>query len=180
MKTSIKTIIGVVAIAIGSISMAQAGEHRNKRDNDRHYDKPRQERQFRHDERRSHWKRAHNRHDRFRAKRHAREYRFHKRQARKARRHLRAYKRLQRWERHHGWKRDYRRSGYGYDYKPYRAPRHSSHISVRTHHSGNALPVIAGGIIGSAIANDASHGDPAATFGGAVFGALVGNALSQH
>ena len=151
MKTSIKTIIGVVAIAIGSISMAQAGEHRSKRDNDRHYDKPRHERQFRHDK-----------------------------QARKARRHLRAYKRLHRLERRHGWKGDYRHSGYGYDYKPYRAPRHSSHISVRTHHSGNALPVIAGGMIGSAIANDASHGDPAATFGGAVFGALVGNALSQH
>lgn len=178
MKTSIKTTVGIIAIAISSISMAQAGEHRNKRDNDRHYDKPRQERQFRHDERRSHWKRTHNRHDRYRAKRHAREHRFHKRQVR---RHLKAYKRLHRWERRNGWKRDYRRPGYGYGYKHYRAPRHSSHISVRTHHrSGNALPVIAGGLIGSVIANDASHGDPGATFGGAIVGAIVGNAIARH
>ena len=47
-------------------------------------------------------------------------------------------------------------------------------------HTNNALPVIAGGIIGSSIANNASHGDPVATFGGAVFGALVGNALTRH
>lgn len=47
-------------------------------------------------------------------------------------------------------------------------------------HSSRALPTVAGGLIGSVIANDASHGDPAATFGGAVLGALVGNALSHH
>jgi outer membrane lipoprotein SlyB len=46
------------------------------------------------------------------------------------------------------------------------------------HHS--ALPVIAGGLIGSAIGHDIGHGDPAATFGGAIFGAMIGDAVSRH
>ena len=65
------------------------------------------------------------------------------------------------------------------------APRHRvvEKVVVRDRHyhgHGNPLPALAGGIIGSAIANDLSHGDPAATFGGAVFGAILGDALSHH
>jgi hypothetical protein len=65
------------------------------------------------------------------------------------------------------------------------APRHRvvEKVIVRDRHydrHGNPLPALAGGIIGSAIANDLSHGDPAATIGGAVFGAMLGDALSHH
>lgn len=62
------------------------------------------------------------------------------------------------------------------------APRHRvvKRVVVRDHHHHNALPVIAGGIIGSAIGNDLGHGDPMSTFSGAVFGAMLGDALSHH
>jgi outer membrane lipoprotein SlyB len=54
-------------------------------------------------------------------------------------------------------------------------------IIVENHRRhNNALPVIAGGLIGSAIGHDVGHGDPLSTFSGAVFGAMLGDALSHH
>ena len=164
---NIKTTIGIIAVVISSISMAEAGQNRHERDNDRHYDNSRQEHHYRQNHRRPHWKRA----------RHAR---HHYREQRHNRRH--AGNRHHRYERsnrnHTNWRRDH-----GYRHITYSSSRvYPSHsIAVNNHgHSGNVLPVIAGGLIGSSIANNASHGDPVATFGGAVFGAVVGNALTRH
>lgn len=160
---NIKTTIGIIAVVISSISMAEAGQNRHQRDNDRHYEQSRQGHHYRHNNRRPHWKRA--RH----ARHHYREQRHY-------------------GSRHHHYKRSHRhhtnlRRDHGFRHSTYSSPRvYSSHsIVVRNNaHSGKILPVIAGGLIGSSIANNASHGDPAATFGGAVFGALVGNALTRH
>ena len=179
MKTSIKTTVGIIAIALSSISFAQAGEHRGDRGSDRHYDKPRQERNYRKNTRREHSKHMSHSQERFRDQRH---FRKHKRYNRHARRHFRAYKRARK---HYGWKRGYRRgyynyTGYGYDSyvspRYYVSPRHSSHVSV----SGDEIPVLAGTLIGSAIASDASDGNPVATFGGAVIGAIIGNQIAHH
>lgn len=154
---NIKTTIGIIAVVISSISMAEAGQNRHQRDNDRHYEQSRQGHHYRQNHRRPHSKRA--RHDRKHyGSRHHRYERSHRR--------------------HSYWRRDH-----GYRHSTYRSPRvYSSHSIVVSGrgHSNNVLPVIAGGLIGSSIANHASHGDPAATFGGAVFGALVGNALTRH
>lgn len=162
---NIKTTIGIIAVVISSISMAEAGQNRHERDNDRKYDNSHQERDYRQQQRRPHWKRA----------RHAR----HHYRERHNRKHF--------GSRHHRYERSHRHNSYwghkrGYRHNTYRSPRaYSSRIVVSGHgHSNNVLPVIAGGLIGSSIANNASHGDPVATFGGAVFGALVGNALTRH
>jgi len=173
MKLSIKTTIGIIIIAVSSISLAQAEQHRSDRGHDRSadrshnrsYDKPRHERHYRHNERRHHWKRSGHRSNHYRAHRHSygSYYRRHN-----GHKHYRGYRRIER---------------HGYRPSTYRSPRvYSSHSIVVSGrgHSNNVLPVIAGGLIGSSIANHASHGDPAATFGGAVFGALVGNALTRH
>ena len=161
MKTSIKTTIGIIIIAVSSISLAQAGDRRSERDHDRNYDRshsrsydqPRHNRQYRKHERRHHWKRFGHRKNHYRAQRHS--YRSN-------------------YRRHHGYDRHYkahkRFNRHGYNRTTYVIPRHSDH----------ALPVLAGTLIGSAIANDASNGDPAATLGGAVFGAIVGNAIAHH
>lgn len=163
---NIKTTISIIAVVISSISMAEAGQNRHERDNDRHYDNSHQERHYRQNHRRPHWKRA-------------RPARHHYREHRHNRKHY--------GSRHHRQERSHRNNSYwgnkhGYRHNKYRSPRaYSSSIVVSGHgHSGNTLPVIAGGLIGSSIANNASHGDPVATFGGAVFGALVGNALTRH
>jgi len=42
------------------------------------------------------------------------------------------------------------------------------------------VPVLAGTLIGSAIANNVSHGDPVVTIGGAVVGAIIGNQIAHH
>jgi len=182
MKTSIKTTVGIIAITLSSISFAQAGEHRG----DRNYEKPRQERNHFKSERREHWKNAHNRSERFREQRH---FRKHKKFNRIAKRHLKAHKRALR---HNRWKHAYR-TGYNrgyyntdlnrgysrnrnYGHTTYVSPRYSSHVRV----SGRGVPVLAGTLIGSAIANDVSHGDPVATFGGAVVGAIIGNQIAHH
>lgn len=164
---NIKTTIGIIAVVISSISMAEAGQNRHERDNERHYDNSRQKHHYRQNHRRPHWKRA----------RHAR---HHYREQRHYRRHYGSrHQRYERSHRHHtNWKRDH-----GYRHSTYSSPRvYSSHSVVvrNTAHSGNILPVIAGGLIGSSIADNASGGDPAATFGGAIFGALVGNAIAHH
>lgn len=195
MKTSIKTTIGIITIALGSISFAQAGEHRGERN----YEKPRQERHFNKNKHHEYSKYSHNRHDRIREQRH---FRKHKKSHRIANRHFKARKRAlrhNRWE--HSYRTDYNRGYYGRDLgrrynNGYRhteyitpryvtpryvaprhvAPRYSSHVSV----SGHGVPVLAGTLIGSAIANDVSHGDPVATFGGAVIGAIIGNQIRHH
>ena len=185
MKTSIKTTIGIITIALSSISFAQAGEHRGERN----YEKPRQERNYNKNKRHGYSKYTHNRHDRLRERRH---FRKHNKTHRIAKRHLKAHRRAlrhNRWEQ--AYRTDYRRGYYGRDLerrynRNYRitryvsprhvAPRYSSHISV----SGHGVPVLAGTLIGSAIANDISHGDPVATFGGAVVGAIIGNQIRHH
>lgn len=185
MKTSIKTTIGIIAIALSNISFAQAGEHRGER----HYEKPRQERNHHKSERREYGKYAHNRHDRLRERRH---FRKHKKMHRIAKRHLKAHKRALRHNRwNHSYRTGYKRRHYGrdlghgynrhYRHAEYITPRYvspgySSHVSF----SGRGVPVLAGTLIGSAIANNASHGDPVATLGGAVVGAIIGNQIAHH
>lgn len=183
MKLNIKTTIGIIIIALSGISVAQAEQHRSERGHDRsadrnhsrNYERPRQNRNYRHNERRQH------------ANRHNRNFRGHNnyRYDRHSRRHMRVFKRLHRGNHHY---RGHQNRGNHYGWRnrhhtTYVAPRHPSHdVTYSTnHHSDNsALPVIAGTLIGSSIANDASNGDPVATFGGAVFGAIVGNAIAQH
>ena len=77
------------------------------------------------------------------------------------------------------YKRNYRHTRYitpRYVSPRHVSPRYTSHVSV----SGRGIPVLAGTLIGSAIANDVSHGDPVATFGGAVIGAIIGNQIRHH
>ncbi len=159
MKTSIKTSIGIIIIAVSSISLAQAGDRRSERDHDRNYDRS-QSRSYE-------------------QPRHKRHYRKHERSHRKN--HYRGHR--QSYGKHHGYNRHYRAhrrfDRRGYNHTTYKAPSHFSHNVVVTS-SGHGLPVLAGTLIGSAIANDASNGDPAAIFGGAVFGAIVGNAIAHH
>lgn len=171
MKTSIKTAIGIIIIAVSSISLAQAGDRRSERDHDRNYDRshsrsyeqPRHKRHYRKHERRHHWKRFGHRKNHYRAPRHfnGKYYRKHQRYNK----HHRGYNRVERHDYHH---------------TTYVTPRYAPSHRVVITNSDHALPVLAGTLIGSAIANDASNGDPAATFGGAVFGAIVGNALAHH
>ena len=193
MKHTIKTTIGIIAIALSSMSIAEARENRS----DRNYEKPRQERSHRQENRRKDWNRSSHRQD-YKERRH---FRKHMRAERKARRHIRKHKRFERHARRHfkaykrsrgyysGWRdghRPYKKAYYrtgSYNYvTPYSsAPSHSTHVSVSSRHGGdNFVPVLAGTLIGSAIANDASNGDPVATFGGAIFGAIVGNAIAHH
>lgn len=200
MKTSLKTTISIIAIAISSVSIAQAGQNRHDRDQERVYEQPRYQHQNlrsekRHSTRRDvlqperYGKRSHrNKYNRFEQYREQRHYRKHKRMNRQAKRHakrqMRAHKRAHRFDRKykhsgHGYNRIYRQDTY---VAPrYIAPRHiSSDVFVDNRHSNhNGLPVLAGTIIGSSIANDLSNGDPAATFGGALFGAIIGDALSH-
>lgn len=171
MKHTIKTTIGIIAIALSSMSIAEASEHKG----DRNYEKPRQERSHRKENRRNDWKHVSQRKERISERRH---FRKHKRFNRHAKRHFKAYKRSRGWK--HGYRplrKAYYRTG-GYNYV---TPYYSSHVSVSSRHDGgNFVPVLAGTLIGSAIANDASNGDPMATFGGAVFGAIVGDAIAHH
>lgn len=168
MKINIKTTIGIIAIAIGSMSIAQAGEHSKKRGSDHNYEKPRHERNFSRGEHRGHWKHVNNRHDRFRAKRHLRK---HKRAKRIAKRHMRAHRRAMR---NNHWKYGYR-SSYNRGYYSYQDNYYGNYASPRPRHSSgkivvNAdplLPIIAGGIIASKIAKEIVRHDPIAN---AIFG----------
>lgn len=185
MKTSIKTTIGIITIALSSISFAQAGEHRGERN----YEKPRQERHYNKSKRHEYSKYSNNRHDRFREQRH---FRKHNKMHRIAKRQLKAHKRaLRHNRREHAYRTDYSRGYYGrglergynrhyrhtrYVSPRYVSPRYSSQVSV----SGHGVPVLAGTLIGSAIANNASHGNPIATLGGAVVGAIIGNQIAHH
>lgn len=146
-----KIIIGIIAVVISSISMAEAGQNHHKYS--RHYDSPRHGQHYRKNHHRPHWKRERHARQQYRQQRHHRYNRSHRYNTR--------------------WKRNHR---------TYTPRIYTSHrVMVSGHgHSNRALPIVAGGLIGSVIANDASHGDPVATFGGAVFGALVGSALTHH
>lgn len=186
LNINIKTTIGIIAIALSSISMAEAGQKHHERDNDRlddhghsrQYENPRHERHFREDGHRKAWRNV---------RRH-RELR-HERQQRRFNRHMRKYIRTHRrysdWN--YGWRHERRHFNRHHDYSRfetsnyYSAPAYSSRVVISSNgHSGDVLPVLAGGIIGSAIASDASNGDPGAALGGALFGAIVGNAIAHH
>ena len=154
----IKMAISIIAIGISSMSIAEAGQNHHKYD--RHYDSGHHGAHYRKNNHRSHWKRERHAKHHYREQRHYRKHHYD--------RHKRSHRYNTRWER---------------SQRTYNTPRiyRSHRVVVRSHgHSNKALPIVAGGLIGSAIANNASHGDPAATFGGAVFGALVGKALSHH
>ena len=163
MKTAIKVTIGIIAIALGGMSVAQAEQGRHKRG----YDNPRHQQVSRdRDHQRKYTRKRHDyRHDR--RARHS--YDRHRGHRAPVRRHV------SRDYRHHGHShvRHYVRHEHHY-----RVPRHGVNTVIveRRHHSH--LPVVVGGIVGSAIANDVSHGDPGAIIGGAVIGAVVGRALS--
>lgn len=182
MKTVIKTTIGIMAIAMGSVSVAQAEHNRHERG----YEKPRHEQHYRKNEHRHHWKYTHNRKERYREPRHYRKHHGDRyvtiiERPRWKRSHKRVEKHIyrdgghRRVEKHH-----YRK--HGYHHRTY-APSHRMHEKVIVkgrHHGHSALPVLAGGLIGSAIGHDIGHGDPVATFSGAIFGAMLGDAVSRH
>lgn len=177
MKKSIKATVVIIVTALFGMSTVQADdddrderEYSYEREYSRGYENPRHERHYRKFKQRKHWKRSH------RAKHH---FRNHHGYNNPARRHFRTYERIRRD--YSGWEREYRVEKRVYQ-ESYISPRYRSPgISINTHlHSKNALPTIAGGLIGSAIANDVSHGNADAIFGGAIFGALVGNALARH
>ena len=183
MKNVIKTTIGIIAISFASISVSQADSNRD-RDHARadrtsqkqhakqfdrykkHYQIHRQQRGnfFNKPAKRPHWKQAH-------SKRHYMKH-DHKRAIKQMRRD-RAYRHTVRQVyRNRAQRRDY---GYG----RYVAPAHRV-TYTRHSHSNKVVPILAGGLIGSSIANRVSHGDPGATVGGAIFGAIIGDAIARH
>jgi len=155
MNTAIKVTIGIIAIALGGMSVAQAEQGRHQRG----YDNPRHQQVSR--DRDYQRKYTRNRHD---YRREGRSYEHRRGHRAPVRGHI---------------CRDYRHAGHHVRHdRHYRVPHHrvNTLIVERRHHPH--LPVVVGGIIGSAIANDVSHGDPGAIVGGAVIGAVVGRALS--
>ena len=190
MKTIIKTTIGIIAITIGSVSVAQADNNRHERG----YEKPRHEKQYRENTRNPQWKHTYNKKERYRDERHYRKHhadryvtiieRPHKRVEKHVYRD-RGHRRVEKHVYHHR----------AYAPPPRRVEKHVYHhghyapaprrvvkkvINRDRHHHNNALPVIAGGLIGSAIGHDIGHGDPVVTFSSAIFGAMVGDAVSRH
>ncbi|MCW9032298.1 MAG: hypothetical protein OQK58_12475 [Gammaproteobacteria bacterium] len=168
MKTVIKTTIGILAMTFASISVSHADSNRHNRDYDRGHQKQ-HAKQFdrrdmhkslyrdqrgnhlRHQVKRPHWKHA-------TLKRHY--WKHGRKYVIKQMPHDRAYRRA-------------------YGYAHYVAPAYTVRYSGHSH-SNKVVPVLAGGLIGSSIANNVSHGDPAATMGGAIFGAIIGNAIARH
>ena len=184
MKNVIKTTIGILAISLASVSVSQADTNRHHRDFDKSADK--------------HYSKKFDRHDHHGAKR-----KFQHRQYRGN--HLLGHTRHHGWK-HAGWKRHYLahkmerkrlriikkmrhdRREFRHNYRKhqphhnYGRVRYVAPVPVVRYrsHSNKVVPVIAGGIIGSSIANNVSHGDPAATLGGAIFGAVIGDAIARH
>lgn len=76
-----------------------------------------------------------------------------------------------RWYKPHRHHQGYRRHGHRYGH---------GKIVFRHHIHGNPLPAIAGGIIGGAIAHEASGGDQGATAVGAVLGAVIASEATRH
>ena len=196
MKNVIKTTIGIIAISFASISVSQADSNRD-RDHARadrtsqkqhakqfdrykkHYQIHRQQRGnfLNNPAKRPHWKQANSKrrymkHERKRAIKQMRRDRAYRRTVRQMYRN-RVHRRAVNQEyRNRTYRRDY---GYG----RYVAPAHR--VTYTSHsHSNKVVPVLAGGLIGSSIANRVSHGDPGATVGGAIFGAIIGNAIARH
>lgn len=196
MKTIIKTTLGILAITFASISVSQAESNRhrdhdradrapqkqhsqkfNRRDDRKHMNRQHRGNHLNHSERRPHWKhtswkRHYWKHDRKRAIKQMRRDRAYRRTVRQVYRN-RAHRRAVNQE--------YRNRAYNrhYGYSSYVAPSHR--VTYRSHsHTNKIVPVLAGGLIGSSIANNVSHGDPAATVGGAIFGAIIGDAIARH
>lgn len=191
MKTVIKTTIGILAITFASISISQADSNRHNRDFDRaaqkqhnqkfdrrdkrkHMNRQHRSNHLNHSKRRPHWKHAG-------WKRH---YREHKRmraikQMRRDRAYRRSVRQVYRNRAHRRAVNQHRAYNRNYGYSSYVAPSHSVTYS-RHSHANKIVPVLAGGLIGSSIANNVSHGDPAATVGGAIFGAIIGDAIARH
>jgi len=181
MKTVFKTTIVILAITFASISVSHADSNRHNRDYDRGEQKQHaktfdrrdmqkpQFREHRGNHLRSHAKRPHWKHTSW--KRH---YKAHKRMRTiKQKRHDRAHR--------HAVKQFYRSRANRHDYghSRYVAPSYGVRYSNHSH-SNKVIPVLAGGLIGSSIANNVSHGDPAATVGGAIFGAIIGDVIARH
>jgi len=187
MKSVIKTTIGILAISLASVSVSQADSNRHNRDYDRAPHKQYSKKFDRRDDRKHQYRQhrgdhlpGHSKHPRLKHSGWKRHYWEHKR--------LRAIKRMHRQERR-ALKRVYRereyrralRRDYHHNRGHVRYVAPAPRVTYRTHsHSKNVVPVIAGGIIGSSIANNVSHGDPAATLGGAIFGAVIGDAIARH
>ena len=184
MKSLFKTTIGVLAISLASVSVSQADTNRHSRDYDRtdnHYAKKFDRRDHNqhnyrdhHNYRGNHLK-GHPVHPRSTHAGWKRHYWEHKRF--RAIKQMKREKALRHELRHRHFSRNYGQVNYVAPVAVVPAPRVTYRTHVQTH---NAIPVIAGGIIGSSIANNVSHGDPAATIGGAIFGAVIGDAISRH
>lgn len=69
-----------------------------------------------------------------------------------------------RHHRHHDWQHLHRHAHVTYEH------RRPVYLSVHDHH---AAPAVAGAIIGGALANHVSYGDPGATIAGAMMGAVI-------
>lgn len=181
MKTAIKTTIGILVITFASISVSQAESNRHNRDYDRASQKQHARKVDRRDMNKHQFRKQRGNHlrshDRRPLSKHTswkRHYKAHKRmRAIKQMRHDRKYRRaVKQVYRNRAYRRDY-------GYSRYVAPAHR--VTYSSHYRSNkVVPVIAGGLIGSSIANNVSHGDPAATVGGAIFGAIIGNAIARH
>jgi hypothetical protein len=182
MKNTITGIIGIVGITVGFMSAAEASD----RDHG-YYQEKRIVKKMRHEDERR-WKYRDvekRRHDNRRfyshpeKQRHYKKYQHGKRFVKKHQYKHKGHRYVEKHIYHKPPRRFEKRVYHHYDH----APRHRviKKIIVRDrHYHNNALPVIAGGIIGSAIGSDLGHGDPMSTFSGAVFGAMLGDALSHH
>lgn len=162
MKINLKTIITVLTISVAGVSVAQAHEHHD-RGYDRSERKQYNKRNF-NNSARPHWKRGN---------RYVEKNVYNYNTYISPRRAGHGYA-PRRW-RHNAYQP--RRIIHDV-YVPRRRVIHSNVIVTSPHN--RVLPTLAGGLIGSAIASDASHGDSGAILGGAIFGAVVGNALAGH
>jgi len=160
MKTPvIASIILASAILSGPV-LAQAGErhesYRNQESGHQYRDNDRRE--FRNREIRREM-----RHE-FREREMRREFR-HRDARRWARWHRRDHHRIERFRHDHHSYRPYRSAYVEHYYEP------RAQVVVHTHDHG--APVVAGALIGGAVANTISRGDPGATFVGAMTGAMI-------
>lgn len=158
---NIKSTIGIIAIVISSVSLAEAGQSRHKqereygadRSHSRSYETHGKKRHVRQERRHKHWRHA-NRHNKFRGARHHRKHHYYSR-------HVKRFNRLKhhnaRWNR--GWKRGHneRRHYRDNDYRHNSARRSSHEIVV---HADPLVPIIVGGIVAKKIAKKIIRHDP--------------------
>lgn len=151
---NIKTTISIIAIALSSMSMAEAGQdHHTDRTHNRSYEKQTQDYGYRHEERRKHWRHVKNhRHHEYRGERHHRKHAYYNRHNK----HFdRSHKRHSHWNK--GWKYGHNKR-HDYRQNKYNSRNRSSHTVVV---SGDPLlPVIAGGIVAAKIAKTIVRHDP--------------------